>query len=172
MLPNYMRTVVGSEGTHNFVRKTRIGSADGAGRYKNAARPQKNRILDEFLESTGFHRKHATRLLNEMLRGERHGQARRARFRRYGPAVPGALIAAWRIVNYVCGKRLVPFLPELIPAMERHGHLSLSDDTRVRLLEMNPATVDPIFRRFRPNHRPRGKTTTQSGQLLKHRLRA
>ena len=23
-------------------------------RYKNAARPEKNRILDEFLESTGF----------------------------------------------------------------------------------------------------------------------
>ena len=139
-------------------------------RYKNAARPEKNRILDEFLESTGFHRKHATRLLNEILRGERPGQERRGRIRRYGPAVQDALIAAWRTVNYVCGKRLVPFLPELIPAMERHGHLSLSDDTRARLLEMIAATADRIFRRFRLDHRPRGKTTTQSGQLLKHRI--
>ena len=114
-------------------------------RYKNAARPEKNRILDEFLESTGFHRKHATRLLNEILRGERPGQERRGRIRRYGPAVQDALIAAWRTVNYVCGKRLVPFLPELIPAMERHGHLSLSDDTRARLLEMSAATADRIF---------------------------
>ena len=132
--------------------------------------PEKNRILDEFLESTGFHRKHATRLLNEILRGERPGQERRGRIRRYGPAVQDALIAAWRTVNYVCGKRLVPFLPELIPAMERHGHLSLSDDTRARLLEMSAATADRIFRRFRLDHRPRGKTTTQSGQLLKHRI--
>ena len=38
--------------------------------YKNVARPEKKRILDEFLESSGFHRKHATRLLNEILRGE------------------------------------------------------------------------------------------------------
>ena len=79
-----------------------------------------------------------------------------------------ALVAAWRTVNYVCGKRLVPFLPELIPALERHGHLSLSEDTRARLLEMSAATADRIFRQFRLDHRPHGKTTTKSGQLLKH----
>ncbi len=139
-------------------------------RYKNAARPEKNRILNEFLESTGFHRKHATRLLNEILSGERPRQERRGRVRRYGPAVQAALVAAWRTVNYVCGKRLVPFLPELIPALERHGHLSLSEDTRARLLEMSAATADRIFRQFRLDHRPHGKTTTKSGQLLKHRI--
>ena len=97
-------------------------------RYKNAARPEKNRILDEFLESTGFHRKHATRLLNEILKGGGPKRERRGRVPRYGPAVRDALIAAWRTVNYVCGKRLVPFLPELIDVMERHGHLTLSDN--------------------------------------------
>ena len=73
-------------------------------RYKNAARSEKKRILDEFLESTGFHRKHATRLLNDILRGERPRREPRGRVRRYGPAVQAALIAAWRTVNYVCGK--------------------------------------------------------------------
>ena len=58
-------------------------------RYKNAARPEKKRILDEFLESTGFHRKHATRLLNDILRGERPRRQPRGRVRRYGPAVQG-----------------------------------------------------------------------------------
>ena len=81
-----------------------------------------------------------------------------------------ALIAAWRTVNYVCGKRLVPFLPELIPTMERHGHLSLSDKTRADLLELSAATADRIFRQFRFDHRPHGKTTTKSGQLLKHHV--
>ena len=139
-------------------------------RYKNAARPEKKRILAEFLESTGFHRKHATRLLNDILRGERSRQERRGRVRRYGPAGQAALVAAWRTVNYVCGKRLVPFLPELIPTMERHGHLSLSDKTRADLLELSAATADRIFRQFRFDHRPHGKTTTKSGQLLKHRV--
>ena len=44
-------------------------------RYKNPARPEKKRILDEFLESTGFHRKQATRLLNDILRAERDGRS-------------------------------------------------------------------------------------------------
>ena len=86
-------------------------------RYKNAARPEKKRILDEFLESTGFHRKHATRLLNDILRGERPRRQPRGRVRRYGPAVQAALIAAWRTVNYVCGKRLV-----LVSAGADPGH--------------------------------------------------
>ena len=156
--------------THMTVAARRELALRTAVRYKNAARPEKKRILDEFLESTGFHRKHATRLLNDILRGERPRREPRGRVRRYGPAVQAALIAAWRTVNYVCGKRLVPFLPELIPTMERHGHLSLSDKTRARLLELSAATADRIFRQFRFDHRPHGKTTTKSGQLLKHRV--
>ena len=139
-------------------------------RYKNAARPEKKRILGEFLASTGFHRKHATRLLNQILRGERPGRERRGRVRRYGAAVQAALITAWRTVNYICGKRLVPFLPELLPTLERHGHLSLSDQTRQHLLEMSASTADRILHQFRVAHRPQGKSTTKSGQLLKHRV--
>ena len=54
--------------------------------------------------------------------------------------------------------------------MERHGHLSLSDKTRADLLELSAATTDRIFRQFRFDHRPHGKSTTKSGQLLKHRV--
>ena len=36
-------------------------------RYASAGRPEKAKILDEFVALTGFHRKHAMRL----LRGER-----------------------------------------------------------------------------------------------------
>ena len=134
------------------------------------ARPEKKRILDEFLASTRFHRKHATRLLNRILRGDPPPPKYRGRVRQYGPAIQDALITAWRTVNFICGKRLVPFLPELIPTMERYGHLLLSDKTRGRLLELSAATADRIFRQFRFDHRPHGKTTTKSGQLLKHRV--
>ncbi|MCR5868153.1 hypothetical protein [Aquincola sp. J276] len=33
-------------------------------RYRNALTTDKTRILDEFVELTGYHRKHAVRLLN------------------------------------------------------------------------------------------------------------
>ena len=156
--------------THMSLSARRELALRTAVRYKNAARPEKKRILDEFLASTGFHRKHATRLLNQILRGERPRRERRGRVRRYGAAVQDALITACRTVNYICGKRLVPFLPELLPTLERHGHLSLSDPTRQHLLGMSASTADRILRQFRVAHRPHGKSTTKSGQLLKHRV--
>ena len=58
-------------------------------RYKNAARPKKKRILDEFLASTGFHRKHATRLLNQILRGTAPARERRPRTPMVRPGGPG-----------------------------------------------------------------------------------
>jgi hypothetical protein len=36
-------------------------------RYRGARRPEKQRILDEFCQVTGHHRKHAIRLLNGQL---------------------------------------------------------------------------------------------------------
>ena len=91
--------------THMSLLARRELALRMAGRpYKNAARPEKKRILDKFLASTGFHRKHATRLLNEILRGEVPRRACRGRSCRYGPAVQVALILAWRTVNYICGR--------------------------------------------------------------------
>lgn len=38
-------------------------------RYRGARRPEKQRILDEFCQVTGHHRKHAIRLLNRPAPG-------------------------------------------------------------------------------------------------------
>ena len=65
--------------THMTVAARRKLALRTAVRYKNAARPEKKRILDEFLESTEFHRKHATRILNDILRGGRPRREPRGR---------------------------------------------------------------------------------------------
>ena len=71
--------------------------------------------------------------------------------------------------NQICSKRLVPFLPALVAAMERHGHLRLPSDVRTRLLSISPATVDRLLRpeRVRIN---KSVSTTRSGSLLKHQV--
>jgi hypothetical protein len=62
-------------------------------RYANSERGEKTRILDEFVAVTGFHRKHAMRLLRgeQTARGTprpaRQAVGRRDRGRRY-PARP------------------------------------------------------------------------------------
>ena len=89
-------------------------------RYASAGRPEKAKILDEFVALTGFHRKHAMRLLRGSDEPAKGG-ARPGR-RIYGEAVRAALVLAWEASDRICGKRLHPLLPLLIEAMERHGH--------------------------------------------------
>ena len=54
-----------------------------------------------------------------------------------------ALTQLWHVANGICSKRLVPFLPELIKSMERHGHLALPEKVRSKLLTISPATMGP-----------------------------
>src|SRR5215218_453511 len=100
--------------------------AQTAGRYRAADHAQKSTILDEFIAATGYTRKYAIR----MLRHPPLAAIKRPRAPRYGPAVQAALRVAWEATNGICAKRLVPFLP----ALERHGHLALTEEVRAQLL--------------------------------------
>jgi hypothetical protein len=51
--------------------------------------------------------------------------------------VQEALFLAWRTIQYPCAQRLVPCLPELIPILERDGHLRLSEEQRCHVLAMS-----------------------------------
>jgi hypothetical protein len=117
-----------------------------AKRYGASNRAEKARILDEFVDMTGFHRKHAMRL----LRGHESGQpGRRARRRIYDEAERNALPLLWEASDRICGKRLKALMPVLIEAMERHGHLGLAPEVRSKLLAMSAATIDRALRQIR-----------------------
>lgn len=109
-------------------------------RYRAATRTEKGRILTEFAEISGYHRKHAERLLrrDHVVDRSRPRPERRV----YDDAVREALVVLWEAGDRICGKRLKPLIPLLIPAMERHGHLALDETVRLRLLEISAATID------------------------------
>jgi len=111
-----------------------------AARYRAAPRIEKSRILTEFSEITGYHRKHAERLLRreQVVDRSRSRPGRRV----YDQAVREALVVLWEASDRICGKRLKPLIPLLIPAMERHGHLALDEEVRTRLMEISAATID------------------------------
>ena len=94
--------------------------------YRAARHGQRSYILDEFVAVTGYERKYAIRLLHGPVKAPQ--PIHRPRAAHYGPEVQEALASAWTAANGICGKRLVPFLPELIATIERHGHLNLSDE--------------------------------------------
>ena len=95
---------------------------------------------------------------------------RRDRSREYGREIRSALTLLWEAANRICSKRLVPFLPILIDALERHGQLSLDDETRRRLLRISAATIDRVLYAVRHKGQDRGIGTTRRGPLLKHQV--
>ena len=109
-------------------------------RYRSAGRAARSRMLDEFVATTGYHRKHAIRLL---ARPAPPGSPRRrARPRQYGEDVREALVVLWEASDRICSKRLRPLIPVLLPALERHGKLTLGEEVRARLLAISSATID------------------------------
>ena len=140
-----------------------------APRYREARGQEKTVILDQFVSATGYARKYAVRLLHQPIPLLAR-TIKRPRERRYGKEVQEALVRAWTAANCICAKRLVPFLPELVPLLEEHGHLALTEDVRTQLLAISPATADRILSALRPGGRPRGVTTTKAGTLLKHQV--
>lgn len=111
-------------------------------RYRGAPTVDKTKILDEFIELTGYHRKHAIRLLVAKAAGARPRVARR---RVYDDGFRQALIVLWEAGDRVCGKRLKALIPLLIEAMEQHGHLRLDSSVKALLLRVSAATIDRLL---------------------------
>jgi hypothetical protein len=136
-------------------------------RYRSSRWQEKRSILDEFVSGSGYHRKYAVTVLNHGIRDAVYKKKMPARV--YDEAVRLALITVWKAANRICSKRLIPFLPEFVGALERFGHLSLPGEVRERLLTMSPATADRLL--YQERH-PEGRSvsTTQPGKFLKNKI--
>jgi len=110
-------------------------------RYCGAAARDKIKILDEFVALTGYHRKHAIRVLRE----EVTSKEARARNRLYDEAVRQALTVLWEAADRICGNRLKGLIPMLVDAMERHGHLELDPIVKTKVLQVSAATIDRVL---------------------------
>ena len=122
---------------------TRKELIEGVGqRYRTSSGKDKPKILEEFVRLTGYHRKHAIRVLNCSAAKPAE---RRRRERIYDDAVRQALVILWEAADRICSKRLKAAQPLLIMAMERHGHLALDAGVRQRLLAMSAATIDRLL---------------------------
>lgn len=139
-----------------------------AERYAEGGRAEKARILDEFVAVSGFHRKHAMRLLRNRPPMVRSGP--RPERRLYDDAVRQALIVLWEASDRICGKRLKALIPVLVDAMERHGHLELAPEIRRRLLAMSAATIDRALRDVREAAGGRKRRRSASSTALRRSI--
>jgi len=122
-------------------------------RYSTASKREKGIILEEFCKTTGYHRKAAIRLLRHPCKATHHPRGRPPE---YKPELIQPLKLLWELSGNLCSKLLVPLLPALIAALERHQELKLPPQVHQQLVQMSPATVDRLLRpcRHNPLHRP------------------
>src|SRR5689334_3412728 len=150
-----------------------------AGQYRGASKKEKSKILDQFIATTGYSRWYARLMLRHEGRRiqtdkqtivvvERKSRRRRRRARRYD--VQTALVRLWRIMDYICGKRLQPLLPELLPVLERYNEFSCARETRAKLLRISAASIDRLLKPERRKYELRGRAGTKPGTLLKKQI--
>lgn len=163
------------------MREKRSVAALKAVGYRQARKAEKTKRLDELVELTQYTRRHARRLmsqqgkklwLNQKTRvvGDLKRRLPRERARVYDEKVVTVLVKLWKMMDYICGKRLQPALAELMTVLERHNELSCDRETRAKLLKISAATIDRQLRSERRKHELRSRSRTRPGTLLKHQI--
>jgi hypothetical protein len=153
-----------------------------AGRYRKAQKKEKKRILDEIVELTGYTRSYARYVLRNhgrkiqvskgtVIVADIRQKASRRRTNYYDEKVVKILTVIWRIMDYICGKRLAPILPEIVAKLEKHGEIKPDAKTREKLLEVSAATIDRLLKKERSGQQLRSRSHTRPGTLLKHQVR-
>jgi hypothetical protein len=143
-------------------------------RYQRGSKSERGRILDAFCEATGYHRVYARALLRDTgaaaapaLPAPRHGRPRR-----YGAVEIRLLQACWEVTDGLCGKRLAPFLAELLERLAAGDALPTEATPEViaRVAGMSAATVDRCLEPYRARFPGKGRGLTKPGTLLKSQI--
>ena len=135
--------------------------------YERASKAEKTRILNTIIESTGYSRKHTIALLSGPT--TRKKKCTRSRPSRYAHLCK-TLKRVWATSNFLCGKRLKPFLPALVKSLKYHKEIKLTKADEALLLTVSAATIDRLLAPARKAIRIKGRATTKPGTLLKHQI--
>jgi hypothetical protein len=135
--------------------------------YKKARKGEKSRILDLITEITSYARKYAVFLLSNPDTIKK--KVRRKKKSKYAHLLD-TLTFVWACANFLCGKRLKPFMPFFVDSLIRHGELHISKDDRALLVSMGASTMDRLLLPKRREYGIKGRSTTKPGTLLKHQI--
>ena len=141
-------------------------------RYLKANKAEKQKMLDEFTAATGYHRKHAIRVLKNQVQVQNHLKGKTKTYKAiYRGEVVQALEQIWEICGQICSKRLQPYLPEAIKVLDRCKEINITKDTKELLLKISSASIDRCLRPVRVKS-PRDSATSQDRKRNKSKQKS
>jgi len=164
------------------MRQKKAVTRESRDRYQRSSKKEKTIILNGFIQLTGYNRCYACQVLNvkkEKVLGYLNIAGKRIKYiadkrkikrkkkKIYDQDVLVALKELWKICDYICSKRLTPFLSEIIPVLERWKEIKLHLKVREKLFKISAATIDRLLSDTRKRYRIKGRSTTRPGTLLK-----
>lgn len=127
---------------------------------------EKTRMLSTIQESTGYERKYLIRLLQGKVPRLQESRRRTAH---YGEEFRVALNLVWEACGYICAKRLIPFMSDFVPLLEKRGYLQVTLEVRQQLLSVSAATADRLLKIER-RRIGRGISMTKPGNFLRQQI--
>ena len=153
-------------------------------RYIKVTKKGKTTILDEFIALTGYNRTYAARILSlaagKVIGYSRSGgkrikyvigkdkKTKRKANKIYGYDVFLALKKIWTIFDFICSRRLAPFMAEAIKKLTKHKEIELSPEVKQKLQLVSVSTIDRLLKPEKDRYRlGKGRSGTKPGSLLK-----
>jgi hypothetical protein len=141
-----------------------------AARYLKATKRERSAMLDELCALTGWTRDHARRAIRTAVARGDPPPPPAPRPRIYDEEVLVALRMIWATLDGPSGKRLAPFLPEIVEVLERCGELKVSGEIRGKLTRISAATIDRMLAPERERLKVKGRSGTKPGTMLKRQI--
>jgi len=166
------------------MRHRKAITAETRKRYVKATKKEKTIILNQFTAITGYNRCYASQILSikkEKVLGYMTIGGKRIKFvagkkkkrkrkkpRIYTYDVFLALRRIWTIFDFICGKRLAPFMAEAVKKLEKHKEIDLSPTVRKKLAKISASTIDRLLKPEKDKFKiGKGRKGTKPGSLLK-----
>jgi len=166
------------------MRHRKAVSAETKKRYAKATKKEKTIILDQFTAITGYNRCYASQILSvkkEKVLGyittggkrikfvaEKNKKKKRKKPRIYTYDVFLALRRIWVVFDFICSRRLAPFMAEAVKKLEYHKEIELCPEVRKKLLKISASTIDRLLKPEKDRYRlGKGRKGTKPGSLLK-----
>ena len=139
-------------------------------RYLKASKDEKINMLNEFCKNTGYVRKYAIRRLSPQNAIDPPKVINHKRGCYYTNNDIYWLSKIWEVLDYPCGQRLEPMLPEMINILVSFNELSIPEDVIVKLKNIKSDTIDKRLKPYKTKLRRKINSTTRPGSLIKKQI--